>query len=66
MRKAAPIMAAISLSMCLSLPPQKANTASQNRPIDNSSFPSSTIQDQLGIGNFDVMIGGLSAGFTLK
>jgi beta-glucosidase len=43
MRKTAPIMAAISLSMCLGLPPR-----------GNPSAPSSRIPDQLGIATADI------------
>ncbi len=41
MRKAAPILTVISLSMCVSLPPQKVSTASQEPSTGNSSLPSS-------------------------
>src|SRR5712692_3704768 len=43
MKKAAPILAAIGLSMCLCLPLRKASTAGQDASIGNSSFASSII-----------------------
>jgi beta-glucosidase len=53
MRKAAPILAAIGLSICVGLSPQNANTASQNA-TGNTSFPPSTIPGQHGILTADV------------
>jgi hypothetical protein len=53
MRKAAPILAAISLSMCLGLPPQKASTATENSLNGSCSSTPSTIR-QLGIVTADI------------
>src|SRR5713226_10136152 len=54
MKKAAPILAAIGLSMCLCLPLRKAGTAGQDASIGNSSFSSSTIPDELGMVTADI------------
>jgi beta-glucosidase len=49
MRKVAPILTAIGLSLCLCLSPRQACTASQDTLIGNSSFPLSTTPDDDGI-----------------
>src|SRR5438876_2202247 len=54
MRKAGPILAAISLSMCLGLPPRKPSAASENSVGGNSSFSPSTIPDERGIVTVDI------------
>jgi beta-glucosidase len=52
MRKAALILAAIGLSICLSLSPQQANTASLNS-TGNPSLPPATIPGQRGLVTAD-------------
>src|SRR5258708_1961244 len=54
MRKAALMVAAICLAMCLSFVPRKATSTSQDTLIGDSSFPPSTIPDDRGRVTADV------------
>jgi hypothetical protein len=54
MRKAAPMLAAICLAMCLCLLPRKATTTSQDTLIGDSSFPLATIPDDRGTVTADL------------